>query len=75
MPLSRLVVRLYALLLEIALWLMLLSGVVVGWALHGLTGALLGALLSAIFGAVFLGAFLVLNDIRARLEALEKHSR
>ena len=70
--LSELVVKLYSLLLEIALWVMLVVGFAAGVNVNGLWGGILGLIMAAIFGAVFLGGLLVLNDIRKRLTALEK---
>lgn len=73
--LSTLVVKLYTALLEICLWLMLLFGFFVGYNAYGFMGGLGGLLAAAAFGAVFFGAFLVLNDMRARLETLESQSK
>lgn len=70
--LSKIVVNLYTILLEIGLWLMLIAGFIGGWQAQGFFGAILGLLTAAIFGAVFFGAFLVLNDIRARVKAIEE---
>ncbi|MDG6099750.1 hypothetical protein EXU34_20030 [Alteromonas sp. ZYF713] len=70
--LSKLVVKLYSLLLEIALWVMLVVGFAAGFNVKGLWGGILGLLVAAILGAVFLGGLLVLNDIRKRVTALEK---
>ena len=71
--LSKLVVRLYSILLEIALWLMLIAGAVIGFEARGFVGGLIGLVIAAIFGAVLLGAFLVLDDIRKKVNAIEKH--
>jgi ABC-type multidrug transport system permease subunit len=73
--LSKLVINLYTALLEIGLWLMLVMGFIGGWASGGFFGALFGLIASAIFGAVFFGAFLVLNDIRARVKVIEDRNR
>jgi len=70
--LSKIVVNLYTLLLEIGLWLLLIAGFVGGWQSGGVIGAIVSLVASAIFGAVFFGAFLVLNDIRARVKAIEE---
>lgn len=69
--LSKLVVNIYSALLEIGLWLILLIGGMAGWQAKGVVGAIGGVISAAIFGAVFFGAFLVLNDIRDRLKAIE----
>lgn len=71
MVLSKIVVKLYAILLEIGLWLMLLGGLIAGWNAGGFLGAVVGLIASAIIGAVVFGAFLVLNEIRDRLKAME----
>ncbi|MBR9792961.1 MAG: hypothetical protein GYB58_14540 [Gammaproteobacteria bacterium] len=70
--LSKVVVKLYSLLLEIALWVMLVVGFAAGFNVKGLWGGILGLLVAAIMGAVFLGGLLVLNDIRKRVTELEK---
>lgn len=72
MFLSKIVVKVYSILLEIGLWLLLLVGFLGGWQAGGFFGALGGLIGSAIFGAVLLGAFLVLNDIRDRVKAIEE---
>lgn len=68
-------INLYTALLEIGLWLILVIGFIGGWASGGFLGALFGLIASAIFGAVFFGAFLVLNDIRARVKAIEEKNQ
>lgn len=70
--LSRIVVSMYAVLLEVGLWLILLVGLIGGWQVHGFLGMLVGVVFAAIFGAVFFGAFLVLEDIRSRVKAIEQ---
>lgn len=70
--LSKIVVNVYTGLLEIGLWLMLIAGVLGGWQEQGALGAIVGLVIAAIFGAVFFGAFLVLNDIRARVKVIEE---
>jgi len=69
--LSKIVVNMYSVLLEIGLWLILIAGAIGGWQASGLIGAIGGIVGAAIFGAVFLGAFLVLDDIRNRVKAIE----
>lgn len=71
MVLSKFVVKIYTLLLEIGLWLILVGGLVSGWKANGFFGAIGGLIGAAVFGAIFLGAFLVLNDIRNRVEVIE----
>lgn len=69
--LSKLVVNIYTILLEIGLWLVLLLGAIAGWQAKGFLGAIGGLIAAAILGAVFFGAFLVLDDIRNRVKAIE----
>ncbi len=73
--LSKVVVNLYTVLLEVGLWLLLLSGFIGGWQAYGFFGAIGGLISAAIFGAVFFGAFLVLNDIRSRVKAIEEKNQ
>ena len=70
--LSKIVVKIYTVLLEIGLWLILLAGIIGGWQANGFIGAIGGLVAAAIFGAVFFGAFLVLDDIRARVKSIEE---
>ena len=69
--LSKIVVSMYSVLLEIGLWLVLLFGAIGGWQAGGFLGAIAGIISAAIFGAVFFGAFLVLDDIRDKVKAIE----
>jgi len=73
--LSKIVVNLYTVLLEIGLWLVLLIGLVSGWQAKGFIGAVGGIIGAAIFGAVFFGAFLVLDDIRNKVKAIESRQQ
>jgi hypothetical protein len=73
--LSKIVVKIYTVLLEIGLWLILLTGLIGGWQAKGFIGAIGGFVAAAIFGAVFFGAFLVLDDIRARVKAIEERKQ
>ena len=70
--LSKIVVNLYTVLLEIGLWCLLIGSFIGGWQAKGFIGAIGGLIGAAIFGAVFFGAFLVLNDIRVRVKAIEE---
>lgn len=72
MLLSKVVVSIYEVLLEIGLWLLLIGGFIGGWQTGGFLGAIGGLIGSAIFGAVFFGAFIVLNDIRARVKIIQE---
>ncbi len=71
MVLSKIVVNVYAVLLEAALWLFLIAGFISGWAYKGFFGAIIGVIFFGIFGAAAFGALLVLNDIRDRLKNIE----
>jgi len=75
MVLSKLVVKIYTVLLEFSLWGLLIAGFVGGWQADGLLTAILGLIGAAIFGAVILGSFLVLNDIRARVKIIEERNQ
>ncbi len=70
--LSKIVVKVYTILLEVGLWLILLIGLISGWQAKGFSGAVVGLIVAAIFGAVFFGSFLVLDDIRARVKSIEE---
>jgi ABC-type multidrug transport system permease subunit len=71
MPLSRIVVRLYAVLIEIALWLVLIGSFIGGWQANGFLGALGSVIVATILASVFFGAFLVINEIRDKVAAIE----
>lgn len=73
--LSKIVVNIYTVLLEISLWLLLIGGLIGGWQAQGFLGAIGGLVGAAIFGAVFFGAFLVLNDIRSRVKVIEERNQ
>lgn len=73
--LSKMVVKLYSGLLEVGLWLMLLIGLVGGYQSGGFFGAIIGVVVAAIFGAIIFGAFLVLDDIRKRVNEIESKER
>ena len=69
--LSKIVIKIYPILLEVALWLILLVGLVGGWQAGGFLAAVGGLIGAAIFGTVVFGAFLVLDDIRKKLASIE----
>ncbi len=71
MPLSKFIVQIYGVILEVGLWLTLLTAFVGGWRANGLIGALGLTLITAVLAAVFAGAFLDLNEIRDRVKAIE----
>jgi hypothetical protein len=47
--LSKIVVNLYTVLLEIGLWLLLIVGFTVGWQAQGFAGAIGGLIVASIF--------------------------
>lgn len=69
--LSKVIVNSYATLIEVSLWLVLISSVIGGWQAGGFFGAVAGLVFAFVFGAMFLGAFLVLEDIRKFVKAIE----
>jgi hypothetical protein len=69
--LSKIIVGSWAVLIEISLWLLLLAALVGGWRAGGLGGAIGGLVVAFIIGSMFLGAFLVLEDIRKSVKAIE----
>jgi len=73
MPLSKIVVKLYAVLIEVALWLVLIGSFIGGWQANGFLGAVGSVIVSTILASVFFGAFLVINEIRDKVTAIEAH--
>lgn len=69
--LSRLIVQLYKIILEIMLWVFMLVAIWSGWKYNGLLGALGAAFAAALLGALFFGAFLLLGDIRLSVRRIE----
>jgi len=69
--LSKIIVGSYATLIEISLWLMLIVAFISGWQVSGLMGAVGALLVAFIFGAMFVGGFLILEDIRKSVKAIE----
>lgn len=69
--LSKLIVESYAKLIEISLWLLMLVAFFGGWEMNGLFGAVVSLVVAFILGTMFLGAFLVLEDIRKSVKAIE----
>ena len=60
---SKLIVSSYGVLIEIALWLSLLAGLVIGWNIAEVIGAIIGVIAIFVLGVVFFGGFLILEDI------------
>lgn len=73
MPLSKIIVKLYAVIIEVGLWLVLLGSLIGGWQANGFVGAITTLIGASILAAVFFGAFLVINEIRDRLVAIERY--
>jgi hypothetical protein len=69
--LSKIIVDSWSILIEISLWLLLLTGLITGWNAGGFLGAIGGLIGAFIFGSMFLGAFLVLEDIRKSVKVIE----
>ena len=69
--LSKLVVKSWSVLIEISLWLLLFISLIGGWQTGGFLGAVVGLIVAFIIGSMFLGAFLVLDDIRKAVRAIE----
>ncbi|AOU97713.1 hypothetical protein BI364_07375 [Acidihalobacter yilgarnensis] len=72
MPLSKIIVSSYAVLLEVAIWLILICGFIGGWVVgHGFIEALGGLVVSFIFCVVVLGAFLTIADIQKTIREIQ----
>lgn len=69
--LSRLIVANLQMLMEVTMWLMLVTGIIAGWYLKGFTGSLLGLFLAFVFEVFVFGFFLTVFDIRKSLRAIE----
>ncbi len=70
--LSKIIVKSYGVLIEIALWLFLVACIVGGSQVAGLQGFLAGLAVWFVFSVVVLGGFLVLLDIRNTVERIGK---
>ena len=73
--LTRLIVSSYAVLTEISLWLFLLGIVIAGWFWNEFWGAVAGLILGFVVAVMFFGAFLILEDIRKSVKAIEKQGK
>jgi len=71
--LSNIIVSSYAVLLEIAIWIILVVSFFGGWQLNGFFGAIFTLLMTFIFCVVFFGAFLTLLDIRQSAKGIERN--
>lgn len=70
--LSKIIVGSWSTLIEISLWLLLVVALISGWQAGGFIGAIGGLIGAFIIGSMFLGAFLVLDDIRKTVKAIER---
>jgi len=71
--LTKFIVDAYAKLIEISLWLFLLGSLIAGWQFgNGFIGAVIGLVVGFVFAVMFFGAFIVLEDIRKSVKAIEK---
>ena len=70
--LTKFIVASYATLIEISLWLFLFIFLVSGWkSVGGFIGAIIGLVVGFVFAVMFFGAFLILEDIRKSVKAIE----
>ena len=72
MPLSKLIVKMYGVILEVGLWVLLLAALVGGWQANGFLGAIGALVIVAVLASVLFGAFLVINEIRDRVKAIDE---
>lgn len=73
--LSKTIVSSYAVLIEIALWLSLLVGAVIGWNIAEVIGAIIGVVAIFVLSVAFFGGFLILEDIRRILRLIEQKAQ
>ena len=76
--LSKLLVSFNAILTEVALWIMFIGALIVGWTAGdylgtggGFRGALTSLLATFIFAVLFIAPLLILSDIRSRVKNIE----
>ena len=70
--LSKFIVEFYGMLVEIFLWILMVIGLVAGWQAGGFFGAIGGLIISFISMTILIGAFLILDDIRNNLKAINQ---
>ncbi len=70
-PLSKIIVNAYEALIEIILWLSLLIFVIAGAVIKEVPGMLIGLGIWLIAAVLIFGTFLVIVDIRGRVERIE----
>jgi hypothetical protein len=73
--LTRFIVGSYAMLIEVALWVSLISAFIAGWRFNGFVGAILALLLGGVLATMFFGAFLILEDIRKSIRIIEQRGK
>lgn len=71
MPLSKIIVSSYAVLLEVVIWLTLIASFIGGWVAYGFLGAIGGLVVAFIVSIAVFGAFLILSDIQKSMRAME----
>ncbi len=72
MPLSKIIVSSYTVLLEVVIWLTLIGSFIGGWVAHGFFGAIGGLIFAFIVCIAVFGAFLMLADIQKSVRAIEE---
>ena len=70
-PLSKMIVNAYEALIEIILWFSLLGFVIAGATVKDLLGMFIGLGIWLIAAVLIFGTFLVIVDIRGRVERIE----
>jgi hypothetical protein len=73
--LSKLIISSYSVLLEIAIWFVLVGSFLGGWIAHGFLSAIVALVGAFIFCIVVFGAFLTLVDIQKSVRAIEARSK
>lgn len=70
--LSRMIVSSYGLILEVAIWLILIGSFIGGWSFGGFGIAILSLISAFIFCVVTFGALLLLVDIQHSVKLIEQ---
>jgi len=71
MPLSRIILSCYELLLELSLWLFILICFVGGWQLNGFIGAVGLLIVGFVIAVMSFGLFLTVSEIRRMVKKIE----
>lgn len=69
------IVTAYQTLLEIGIWLWLLTSLIAGWKFYGFKGGLGGLLVGVVTAVLLFGAFLILGDIRDSVRRIESERK